>query len=322
MLQLRVLITAACAAASLAAQQDFEFGRHGGAAFPPTQSRPAQSLLTSKRGGPAGTRLHSHDDDAARRVLPGTNEKMETAPIAAGVPVAIAPHGQCRFEVSVAPGKLMAGQSGTATVVMVLESDSVLESAADLRLVPPAAGHANESLLALGLAAVQPPRPSHLAAAYRGRHVYDNCVVVEIPITMAATAPFGSTQSIDLEARFRLNEGATGRSFGEFSYPLTIACEVGSVPDPVLQQRPPGWEANPNEPQAPAAELREQEEGLPQGESAIAGSAASAAAVLDPHQPASTGDLVPPPADDDGLLLIAVAAMVAVAAFALFARRR
>jgi hypothetical protein len=247
------------------------------------------------------------NDVEAGRMMAGTAAKPVSDAPDPGKPVELPPHGQCRFDISLSPNRLMAGQTGLAKIVMVLEGDSVVESAANLRIVLPEGHDPAQSLLALGPGTILPPQPASLAPAYRGRLVYDNCAVVELPITMSSVAPSGSLQSIEIEARFRLHEGSTGRLFGEFRNPLLITCEVGSVADPAIQ----GTSTDAGTATA-----------VP-----VAGTPASSPA--EPSRPEETGadggtapDLANAPSDRGALLLIVTGGLLVIAVFTVVARRR
>lgn len=216
-----LLATALCGAGALAAQEEVD-ARRVGEPRPSRTTMPAPKAsrepgVTPRRSGSA------REETGAKTGSNGTDW---------GMPVEVGPHGRCRFEVSVAPDRLMPGQTGTARIVMVLEDDSVLQSADELQVVvpePPAEGTCH---LTLGPAKVHPPKAATVATAYRGRAAYDEWVLVELPVTMSSHAPMGSTQSAAVEVRFRLHEGSTGRRFGEYQSPLSIVCEVGVSPNP------------------------------------------------------------------------------------------
>lgn len=165
--------------------------------------------------------------------------------------------GQCRFDVSVRPARLLPGQTGTLVLTMILESDAVMEAPASLTLEePPQHAH-----LSVGPMTIQPPEPGGLAAAYAGRPVYDNWAMATMPIRVAENAPLGSTQQIGLNARFALHQGATGTPLGEFGQRLQVNCEIGVAHEPQVAfaaagdevQRPAAAEAPPPAPEGPAA---------------------------------------------------------------------
>jgi len=248
---LLLVLLAPLLAASLAAQsadaQAAGSDRGGAAvrAHARADVRAAVSASARKRGSPARVVSTESDDVLVGRQLRGGRQpssvKAESDVIRPGVPVEIPPHGQCRFEVSVSPDKLLAGQTGKVKIVMVLQADSVMEEPTDLVIaLPEDRDGEDHSMLSLGGARVHPPQPSQLAAAYRGRQVYDNWAVVELPVTMSAEARLGSRQSIDVEASFRLHQASTGMLFGDYRHRITISCEVGASLDPAVEQAAAG----------------------------------------------------------------------------------
>lgn len=232
---IRVSLAAACAVGGLSAQNDAEAGRRSNGTASPSAVSPAPRTTAPKSVAPALPEHGFLNDVEADKVLGSRSPKPISDKPDNGIPVVVAPHGQCRFAVSIAPAKLMAGQAGTVSIVMILEADSVMESATDLRIGYHDAEAAAKSLLQLGAAQIVAPRPAQLATAYRGRLVYDNWAKIELPIAMAAEAPLGSIQTIDVDAQFRLHDGSTGALFGEYCNTLTIACEVGLVRDPAVR---------------------------------------------------------------------------------------
>ncbi len=248
-------------------------------------------------------------------------------------PVRMSPTGKCGFRVSVHPERLMPGQTGVVKVVMILQADAVMEFPSTLRLKPPA----NGGLLQFGAMVMQPPQSGNVAEAYRGRLVYDNYALAEIPVTMSTRAPLGSKQTSQLQADFQLHEGASGRFLGDFGQRLSVACDVGFAPDPTVQVV-----AVPSEPTAQVTQEQQsaEQEARPDaaataGGSGNAGVAAGgvAAPVEAPPQnksadPAASTDQGPVLVVDEGLsvtpiYLIAGGALLAIVVLMLaMARRR
>lgn len=229
-----LLAAALSAAGQLAAQEEIDANRRGDPTAPPRAARPAPKPAGAAPVGAHRAGVTRRPNPDARRV-PGTNgSKQEAVQDEPGLPVELGPRGRCHFEVSAVPRMLMPGQGGTVKVVMVLEDDSVLASASDLQVVLLEEPGAGAQHLTIGSATVQPPTAATLASAFRGRDAYDDWALVEVPIAMSSSAPLGSKQSLALEFRFRLHEGSTGRLFGEYEHPLSIACEVGNSPNPAL----------------------------------------------------------------------------------------
>jgi len=191
-------------------------------------SASAQAKPPGGRGaiGVKAERVESSDGGDAQPADGGTAKKT-------GQPAArnMSPKGRCRFDLSIKPDKLLPGQTGKATILMIFESDAVMEASAGLSLEPVQ----TQSLLAFGAMTMLPAQLSSVAEAYRGRPVYDNWAMIELPITMSLDAPIGSRQLASFNASFQLHEGATGLPLGEFQQRLTLMCDVGRALDPQVQ---------------------------------------------------------------------------------------
>lgn len=132
--------------------------------------------------------------------------------------------GRCRFDWSLQPEQLMPGQTGVLKIMMIMESNAVMRSAADLT----ASQRAPAGNLALGDMTLGPPRISKLAKAYQGKPIYDDWALLEMPITMAADAPPGSQQAALVEADFELHDGVSGTSMGRYRKVIRVTCTVGA----------------------------------------------------------------------------------------------
>lgn len=315
------LATALCGVGALTAQEGPDANRRDP---PPSQSTPPAGAGATKRSTGISVRagrVPRPDPDA-----PGTHETPGTKPRTDGsvpdLPVDLAPRGRCRFEVSVVPSRILPGRTGTARIVMVLEDDSVLQSAADIAVVVAEDAAAAPSSLRVGPATVQPPTAASLAPAYVGRPAYDDWALIEVPVTVAEDAPVGSKQSLAVEVRFRLHEGATGRLFGAYESLLTIACEVGAAPAAATQlpePRPPMSAADrPAEPRSPSGRAHE----------SAAPTAVEAAQPALPAQPAAAdaepGDapFALPEEEDELPLLVFAGGLALLGAGLLLLRRR
>ena len=164
------------------------------------------------------------------------SEKKVPAAERSALAVQIPPHGKCKFQVSVQPERLMPGQSGRARIIMVLQEDSVMEAPATLSitLAELVDGQARPKL-SIEPAVMHPPQLSSVAEAYRGRPVYDNVAVIDLPLTMSPEATLGSMQSVDVLCDFTLHRGSTGALYGTYSNTITISCEVGDASTPPVQ---------------------------------------------------------------------------------------
>ncbi len=136
--------------------------------------------------------------------------------------------GHCRFDGSVQPRRLLPGQSGRLLVTMMLEGDSVLASPEGLT-VSSAAGS-----LALSAWKLLPATVGRIAAAYRGRPVYDNWAVIEGTVTMPTEARLGEKRNIVLQVELDLHSGSSAAFLGHFVESVTIPCEVGVTANPMV----------------------------------------------------------------------------------------
>ena len=223
-------------------------------------------------------------------VRPGVGKK-ESAVEPSALAVQVPPHGKCKFQVAVQPERLMPGQSGRARIIMVLQEDSVMEAPATLSITlaerrdgqPP-------SKLSIETAFVHPPQMSTVAEGYRGRLVYDNVAVIDLPVVMSAEATLGSRPSVDVLCDFTLHRGATGKLFGTYSNSITISCEVGDASTPAVQpasvrnapraSRPPSSDQQSRDPAQRTATSRE----------SLSGSVATSAAGGTQETRATPGD--------------------------------
>ena len=180
--------------------------------------------------GPIGVRSESTEsaDGGDLESLDGLKARMKGN---SAQPRSRAPKGHCRFELSIKPEKLLPGQSGKGTVLMIFQGDAVLEEAARFQLE----SLQTQSLLSVGPMSRLPASLSTVAEAYRGRAVYDNWAIMEFPISMSPDAPLGSKQLHTLKASFELHDGNSGQSLGDFEQRIAFACEVGVKPDPFVQ---------------------------------------------------------------------------------------
>lgn len=137
----------------------------------------------------------------------------------------------CRFHAAIKPAKLLPGQSGTMIVTAVLSGQAVIPSPAVMERV----GDSQRGLVTVGQPACRPAEPGRLAPAYLGRPVYDNYAVIEIPVTMAADAELGKKQTVQVDLRFDIYDGATAQLIGKFIDRASAEVEVGRALDPAVQ---------------------------------------------------------------------------------------
>jgi hypothetical protein len=137
----------------------------------------------------------------------------------------------CRFFTAMKPAKLMPGQTGTMVVTGVLSGQAVIPAPAALERV----SGTQAGLVTLGGLSIRPPEIGRLAPSYLGQPVYDNYVVIEIPVTMSTEAEVGKKQAVQVDFRFEIFDGTTAQSIGRFIDRATAEVEVGQALDPAVK---------------------------------------------------------------------------------------
>lgn len=134
----------------------------------------------------------------------------------------------CTFETSLEPRRLLPGQTGILTVMMILRGDAVLPAP------PPVVmrGPAQQQALTLGSLNFREPKLGALPQnqAYRGKPVYEEIAIFDLPVTAAADAKLGSKHRISVELQFDLYSGATGQTVGRFLDRAGREIEIGQAP--------------------------------------------------------------------------------------------
>jgi hypothetical protein len=155
--------------------------------------------------------------------------------------------GYCRIDATVEPSRLLPGQTGRALVTMMLEGDAVMTAPANIEVAPMGGG------MTFGPAVATPPERGRLAKAFLGQLVYDNWIVLEMPVTMSAQAQLGSKQTAAVGLTFELVSGTTAQRVGKFNERATFNVEVGRAPDPSVSIPAAQPEAAAGQPDAPAS---------------------------------------------------------------------
>jgi LPXTG-motif cell wall-anchored protein len=135
----------------------------------------------------------------------------------------------CRFQASVTPPRLLPGQSGVLRVVASLQGDAVIPSPATLDVLP----NPQQGPVSLGAHSIRPAEIGQLAKGYLGRPVYDNYVVLEMPVTMGPEAELGRKYQVKVDMKFDLYSGTSTSVFGRFLDHATTEIEVGATPVPI-----------------------------------------------------------------------------------------
>ncbi len=135
----------------------------------------------------------------------------------------------CRFQASVTPPRLLPGQSGVLRIVASLQGDAVIPSPATLEVL----SGPQQGPVSLGAHTIRPAENGQLAKGYLGRPVYDNYVVLEMPVTMGPDAEMGRKYQVKVDMKFDLYSGTSTSVFGRFLDHATTEIEVGVTPVPV-----------------------------------------------------------------------------------------
>ena len=248
---------------------------------------------------------------ASRRKLAQKRERSDTEIIESGE---MAPEelrnmrklrgsrGQCRFVASVRPPQLLPGQTGTLLITAILQGHSVLTAPAQVVMTP----RPNGNSLQYGDLTARPARVGTIHEAFRGRPVYENTAVFEVPVTLAQNAKLGDKAPLALELEFDIHDGQTGQVTGRYIEQVKAQVEVAPHVDPQVEGRQARDEEPPVEP-APVAPLEGGDEApaaVAGGESALSGVATNAVAEEAPAAPpagAGAADALPPiPAAEGG----------------------
>lgn len=139
----------------------------------------------------------------------------------------------CRFVAAVKPSKLMPGQSGTVMVSALLSGQAVLPAPAPVEMI----GSPQQGVATLGNLTVRPAEPGSLATAYNGRPVYDNYAIFEIPVTISGDAVVGTKQTVGIDLRFDIYDGASAQPIGRFIDRVTAEVEIGRSAEVAHVQR-------------------------------------------------------------------------------------
>ncbi|MBK8101704.1 MAG: hypothetical protein IPK26_31870 [Planctomycetes bacterium] len=137
----------------------------------------------------------------------------------------------CTFETSLEPRRLLPGQTGILTVMMILRGDAVLPAPPPVTL----RGPAQQQQLTLGSLNFREPKLGALPQnqAYRGKPVYEEIAIFDIPVTAASDAKLGSKIRVSVELQFDLYSGATGQAVGRFMDRAGREIEIGQAPGKV-----------------------------------------------------------------------------------------
>ncbi|MBL8722904.1 MAG: hypothetical protein JNK49_02610 [Planctomycetes bacterium] len=137
----------------------------------------------------------------------------------------------CSFVATPKPAKLMPGQSGVLVVTAILKANAILPAPPPLEML----SGMQQGLVTLGPPAFRPAEPGKLNGFYRGKPVYDNWAIFEVPVTMSPAAEIGRQQPVSLEMKFDLFDANAGQPIGRFIDRVAATIEVGHSADPAAQ---------------------------------------------------------------------------------------
>jgi hypothetical protein len=158
--------------------------------------------------------------------------------------------GQCRFVTAMRPPKLLPGQQGTLLITAILQGQSVLPAPAQVTMKP----RMSNVAVQLGELRARPAPNGKIHEAYRGRPVYENTAVFEVPVTATSQAKLGTKAQISLELEFDIYNGTTGNSVGSFIESVKHSLDIANHVDPEVAGRTArGPSAAPGIPAEPVA---------------------------------------------------------------------
>lgn len=238
----------------------------------------------------------------------------------------------CSFVATPKPAKLMPGQSGVLVVTAILKANAILPAPPPLEML----SGTQQGLVTMGPPAFRPAEPGKLNGFYRGKPVYDNWAIFEVPVTMSPAAEIGRQQPVSLEMRFDLFDANAGQPIGRFIDRVAATIEVGHSADPaaqtVLRSTTPGAAAAAAAAAAPGSgegdDARRTGNAEPPRTVVVAAPPATVAAPESSAavQPAAGADLPAPELVDDAgsvpLPLLVAGAAAVLALVLLLARRR
>ena len=232
----------------------------------------------------------------------------------------------CRFVGAMIPPKLMPGQQGTIRVAVAMLGAAVLPSPPPLELLSPP----NMNKVSLGGLTVHPAEPGVLAAGYRGRPVYENTMILEVPATMGTEVKLGEKVSFSLDFRFDLYDGVSAQPIGRFVDHVVVEAEVGTSPDPAvpgLGTKPPAVAVTASETPVASAPVASNTSAPLAGQNPMPANAPPPSATESaPNTTSSSAPAVAPSTEDQDsgppFVLFGVGGVVVLALVVLLARKK
>ncbi len=136
----------------------------------------------------------------------------------------------CRFNVSCRPAQLLPGQSGVVMIVASLLGSAVLPAPLNLTVT----SRIPSNTVAMGDFSARPAPIGTMSAAYLGQPVYENTVVLELPVTMGSSLTLGDKQSVSADLQFDIYDGESGQPVGRFIERVSTDVLIAAHLDPVV----------------------------------------------------------------------------------------
>ncbi|MFN3241777.1 MAG: hypothetical protein ACE37K_09725 [Planctomycetota bacterium] len=140
--------------------------------------------------------------------------------------------GQCRFVTAMRPPKLLPGQSGTMLITAVLQGRSVMPAPSQVAMTAQPS-----KLVQVGSLLARPAQVGTIHEAYRGRPVYENTAVFEVPVTLTPEAKLGDKAQVAVDLEFDIYDGRTAQAVGRFIERVQAQVEVAPYADPEVEGR-------------------------------------------------------------------------------------
>ena len=136
----------------------------------------------------------------------------------------------CRFNVSCRPAQLLPGQSGVLMIVASLLGSAVLPTPLNLSVT----SRVPSNSVVMGDFSARPAPIGTMSEAYLGQPVYENTLVLEVPVTMGSTLALGDKQSVAADLQFDIYDGESGRPVGRFIERVSMDILIAAHLDPVV----------------------------------------------------------------------------------------
>lgn len=128
----------------------------------------------------------------------------------------------CDLMGAVRPSPVAPGTTGTLNIIAILKGDGVITDTSSVSLDYPR----QQGKFTLGEPIWPAPHPGQLAKAFLGRPVFEDTLVVSIPITVAADTSY-NTHAVHVNVSAVLTQGSNGGVIGELKTQVNASVLVG-----------------------------------------------------------------------------------------------